>query len=153
MECYNCHGLEHSQLECENEIKYAETQEEMLLMACAEMNNKTNKEDTWFFDSGYSIHICGKRECFSDFDEHFKDSVLQNNTCMSVAGKGNVRLQEDGIVQIISGVLYKPELKINLLSIGQLEGKKKASYFIKQLKKLKNKTILIENKKSWELID
>ena len=75
----------------------------------------------WFLDSGCNNHMCGKNEYFSDFDGTFRYSVkLGNNASMVVLGKDNVRLQVNGIAQIITGVFYVPELKNNLLSIGQL---------------------------------
>ena len=126
MECYYCHKLGHFQWECPNKEKEAncvQTEEEMLLMACIDMN-KVNGEDMWFLDSGCSNHMCGKKEYFSDFDESFRVSVkLGNNSSMVVMGKGNVRLQINGRAQIITGVFYVPELKNNLLSIGQLQEK------------------------------
>ena len=90
-------------------------------MAYMDMN-KADREDMWFLDSGSSNHMCGMKEYFSDSDESFKDSVnLANNSSMVVIGKGNVRLQVNGIVQIITRVFYVSELKNNLLSIGQLQ--------------------------------
>ena len=84
--------------------------------------NKANGEDMWFLDLGCSNHMCGKKEHFSDFDGSFRDSVkLCNNSSMVVMGKGNVRLQVNGRVQIIIGVFSMQELKNNLLSIGQLQ--------------------------------
>ena len=126
MECYNCHKLGHFQWKCqskEKEESYAETQEKMLLMTYVNMN-KANREDMWFLDSGCSNHMCGKKEYFSDFDGSFRDLVkLGNNSSMVVMGKGNVRLQVNGIILIITGVFYVPELKNNLLSIGKLQAK------------------------------
>lgn len=126
MECYYCHKLGHFQWECpskEKEANCVQIEEEMLLMACIDMN-KVNGEDMWFLDSGCSNHMCGKKEYFSDFDESFRVSVkLGNNSSMVVMGKGNVRLQINGRAQIITGVFYVPDLKNNLLSIGQLQEK------------------------------
>ena len=129
-ECYKCHKLGHFQWECSSkEANYVETQEEMLLMAFVNME-KGDREDTWFLDSGSSNHMCGKKEYFIDFDENFTDTVkLGNNTSMAVIGKGNIRLQVDGMVQKITGVFYIPELKNNLLSIGQLQEKGLAILF------------------------
>ena len=126
VECYDCHKLGHFQWECqskEKETNYAETQEEMSLMAYVKMN-KANREDMWFLDSGYSNHMCGKKEYFSDFDESFRDSVkLGNNSSMVVTGKGNVRVQVNGIIMIITEVFYVPELRNNLLRIDKLQAK------------------------------
>ena len=73
--------------------------------------------------------MCGN-EYFIDFDENFTDTVkLGNNTSMVVIGKGNIRLQVDGMVQKITGVFYIPELKNNLLSIRQLQEKGLAILF------------------------
>lgn len=55
-------------------------------------------------------------------DEKFRHSVkLGNNSRMTVMGKGNIRLQISGVTQVISEVYYIPELKNNLLNIGQLQ--------------------------------
>ena len=40
---------------------------------------------------------------------------------MAVLGKGNIRLQIVGVTQVIIDVFYIPELKNNLLSVGQLQ--------------------------------
>lgn len=81
-----------------------------------------NKKDTWFLDSGCNNHMSKKTEYFSYFDESYRDFVkLANNSNLVVKGKENVRLQLNGIAQIITSVFYIPKLKNNLLSIGQLQ--------------------------------
>ena len=96
----------------------------MLLMSYVD-TNKATREDVWFLDSSCSIHMCGKKIFFSDLDENFRETVkLENNSSMNVMRKGNVRLQVNGITdQVITGVFYIPELKNNLVSIRQLQGK------------------------------
>uniref|UniRef100_A0A2N9FY74 Integrase catalytic domain-containing protein n=1 Tax=Fagus sylvatica TaxID=28930 RepID=A0A2N9FY74_FAGSY len=126
IECYKCHQLGHFQYECpkwEKEANYAELEEkeEMLLMSYVELN-QSRREDVWFLDSGCSNHMCANKEWFSDLDEEFRESVkLGNNSKMAVLGKGNIRLQIAGVTQVITDVFYIPELKNNLLSIGQLQ--------------------------------
>ena len=64
-------------------------------------------------------HMCGKKGLFSDLNENFRERMkLGNNSSMIVKGKGNVRFQLNGISHTITEVLYVPELKNNLLSIG-----------------------------------
>ena len=90
------------QYECpswEKGVNYAELgeDEEMLLMSYVKMNNSTRK-NVWFLDSGCSNHMCGTKEWFSDFDEGFRKSVrLGDNSKMMVMGKGNIRLQVNGL--------------------------------------------------------
>ncbi|KAK0604649.1 hypothetical protein LWI29_017831 [Acer saccharum] len=100
VECYKCHKLGHFQYECpswDKEANYAELGEEkeMLLMSYVEMNE-------------------AKRE----------DMVkLGNNSRMTVMGKGNVRLKVNGLTHVVTEVFFVPDLKNNLLSIGQLQEK------------------------------
>ncbi|RDX74672.1 hypothetical protein CR513_45547, partial [Mucuna pruriens] len=98
-----------------------DTEEEMLLMAYIGMN-KANEEAVWFLDSGCSNHMCGKNEYFSNLDESYKNSVkLGNNSSMTVTGKGNIRLNMNGKTHIVTEVFFVPELRNNMLSIGQLQ--------------------------------
>ena len=102
-------------------MNYAELEEkeEMLLMSYVELN-QSRREDVWFLDLGCSNHMCANKEWFSDLDEEFRQSVkLENNSKMVVLGKGNIRLQIVRVTHVITDVFYIPELKNNLLSIGQ----------------------------------
>ncbi|KAL6310748.1 hypothetical protein AAG906_019097 [Vitis piasezkii] len=79
----------------------------MLLMSYVDMN-KANGKDMWFLDSGCNNHMYSVK--------------AGNNSSVVVMGKGNVQLQVNGRVQIITSVLCV-ELKNNLLSIRQLQEK------------------------------
>lgn len=111
LECYNCHELGHFQWECPKKEKnskgfYAETSEEMLLMAYVDIEG-VDREELWFLDSGCSNHMCGKKEMFTNFDDTFRKSVkLGNNSSLVVLGKGNVRMEVNRIMQVITGVEY-----------------------------------------------
>jgi hypothetical protein len=51
-----------------------------------------------------------------DFDDSFKESVkLDVDSKMAVEGKGNLKLDIEGYVQVFSNVYYLPGLKNNLL--------------------------------------
>lgn len=95
-----------------------ENNEEMLLMAYVS-DKEVSREESWFLDSGYSNHMCGKGEPFSNFEGNFREMVkLEDNS--EVMGKRNVRMMVNGFLQIVNGVFYVPGLKNSLLSIGQL---------------------------------
>lgn len=128
VECYRCHKLGHFQYECPNYahyVEYAELDEdqEMLLMAYVETQD-SRREAVWFLDSGCSNHMSGDKRWFIELDHTFRHSVkLGNNSKMAVMGKGNIRMQFEGKTQVITEVFYIPDLKNNLLSIGQLQEK------------------------------
>ncbi|GAU16533.1 hypothetical protein TSUD_167640 [Trifolium subterraneum] len=131
VECYKCHKFGHFQYECQNSegggyANYADfdDSEEVLLMAHESTSSNNPRAKVWYIDSGCSNHMCGIKEWFHDLDESFRESVrLGDDSQMSVMGKGNVKLQMNGIVQIITGVYFIPKLKNNLLSLGQLQEK------------------------------
>lgn len=92
-------------------------------MSSAESKDLT-RSNVWFLDSGCSNHMCGNKEWFFNLDEAFRETVkLGDNSKMAVMGRGNVKLQICGTTQVITEVFFIPELKNNLLSIGQLQQK------------------------------
>ncbi|KAL8096471.1 hypothetical protein AgCh_037437 [Apium graveolens] len=126
IECFNYHKLGHFQYECpswEKTANYAENceEDELLLMAYVEHNN-SNREGKWFLDSGCSNHMTGNKQWFVEINEEYKHSVkLGNNMRMAVTGKGSIKLQIGETKQVIADVYYIPELRNNLLSMGQLQ--------------------------------
>lgn len=128
IECYGCHKLGHFRYECPTYAKYAEhteldEEEEMLLMSYVDMQH-SNQHEMWFLDSGCSNHMSGDIKWFSELDQSFKHSVkLGNDSRLEVVGKGNVRMKVNEQVVVITEVFFVPDLKSNLLSIGQLQEK------------------------------
>ena len=128
VECFKCHNLGHFQYECpqwNKEANYVEVDkdEELLLMAYVEKLD-AKRSDAWFIDSGCSNHMCGDKGMFSNLVEELRHSVkCGNNTRMTVAGKGSVKLMFNGLSFVIRDVYYVPELRNNLLSVGQLQEK------------------------------
>jgi len=126
VECFKCHKMGHYKAECpswEKEANYVEMEEDLLLMAHVEQIGDEEKQ-IWFLDSGCSNHMCGTREWFIELDSGFKQNVrLGDDRRMAVEGKGKLRLEVDGRIQVISDVYFVPGLKNNLFSVGQLQQK------------------------------
>ena len=118
----------HYQYECpnwEDKANFAEYEEEEELLLMAHTHEEENSvKKVWFLDSGCSNHMCGHKDWFFDLNEQIRVAVkLGNDSRLITAGKGSVKLEIDGIVQVISDVYYIPDLKSNLLSIGKLQEK------------------------------
>jgi len=65
--------------------------------------------------------MLGNKQWFVDFEEQFKHSMkLGNNSRMLVMGRGNIKIEIGGIIQVVTNMFYIPELTNNLLSVGQL---------------------------------
>ncbi|MCH81754.1 retrovirus-related pol polyprotein from transposon tnt 1-94, partial [Trifolium medium] len=68
--------------------------------------------------------MAGNKDWLYEFDESYRDSVkLGDDSKMCVMGKGNVKLNINRRIHIITDVYYIPGLKTNLLSIGQIQQK------------------------------
>lgn len=67
--------------------------------------------------------MCGDQPVFCELDETFRDSTkFGDNSEVSIIGKGKVLPQTKGNrVQITYNVLFVPDLKRKLLSVGQLQ--------------------------------
>lgn len=105
-----------------NFAEQEEKEEETLLMAYHDKDEP--QSNMWYLDSGCNNHMSGNKSLFSELDEYFHDTVkLGNNSRILVMGKGNIKLQIGDHFIKICDVFYVPELKSNILSMGQLQEK------------------------------
>ncbi|KAK9941415.1 hypothetical protein M0R45_018018 [Rubus argutus] len=136
IECFRCHKIGHYRSECNVKLPFdkekgeksnfveKKEEQETLLMAFHVKENK-HEPDIWYLDTGCSNHMFGRKSFFSNLNEDFRTTVsFGDHSTVSVMGKGDVqiRTKEDNI-ETISNVFYIPELKSNLLSVGQLQEK------------------------------
>jgi hypothetical protein len=95
------------------------------LMMC----EKSCGKDDWIVDSGASSHLCNDRSKFGRFwESQIKTIGLANGEECIVGGEGLVLLETldlDGktVKLKLSNVIYVPDLKMNLLSVGKLVDK------------------------------
>ncbi|GJU74747.1 zinc finger, CCHC-type containing protein [Tanacetum coccineum] len=82
---------------------------------------ETTKDSQWYLDNGASNHMTGMRDHFENLDEKVSGRVkFGDGSYIEIKGKGSIVIEcDDGKQRIISHVYYLPNLKSNLLSLGQ----------------------------------
>jgi transposase InsO family protein len=85
-------------------------------------DDSDSQDEVWYLDSGASNHMCGKKYLFVELTEGVRGKVnLGDSSKLPVEGKGKIKIcQNDGKKGYISDVYYVPNMKSNILSIGQL---------------------------------
>ncbi|KHN11090.1 hypothetical protein glysoja_046692, partial [Glycine soja] len=87
---------------------------------------RADAEDQWYLGTGCSTHMTSHKDWFVSLDESINHKVkfAYENT-IRVEGHGKVVIKRrDGTVSYIEDVLYVPNMRCNLLSLGQLLEKK-----------------------------
>nr|GEY59349.1 zinc finger, CCHC-type [Tanacetum cinerariifolium] len=146
VKCYNCNKFGHVRRNCKLKDKGKEqsnmVQEDVeptLLMAVQEKRDKGEKiflnekeikpkkhistdESLWYLDNGASNHMTGMRTHFKEVDEKISGRVrFGDGSYVKIKGKGSILLECKNKEQIvIPNVDYIPNLKSNILSLGQL---------------------------------
>ncbi|XP_028236619.1 uncharacterized protein LOC114415953 [Glycine soja] len=94
--------------------------DKVLLMATT--NSEEDNVNLWYLDTGCSNHMTGHREWFVNIDDKVKSKIkFADNSSVTTEGIGKVMIQrKDGQHSFINDVLYVPNMKNNLLSLGQL---------------------------------
>ena len=142
VKCYNCQKMGHFADECYSDTKKKgkeekvniseETEEESALMMimsdeCGELllqgTSNTHDECMWYLDTGASSHMTGKKAFFDNIDENKKGKVkFGDGSSIPYEGKGDISVTlKTGEVLTIPSVLYLPDLKTNILSLGKLD--------------------------------
>lgn len=77
--------------------------------------------NVWYLDNGASNHMSGNRLFFRDLDETIVSKVrFGDNSRIDIKGKGSVRfIFKDDKKKVLSNVYYIPDLRSNIISLGQ----------------------------------
>nr|GEZ70141.1 zinc finger, CCHC-type [Tanacetum cinerariifolium] len=138
--CYKCQKLGHLRKDCRVTSTTQEqsnlileddepsllmtTHEEILLNECQIQPGKYASGDAsmWYLDNGASNHMTGVKSHFKDINESISGRVrFRDGSYIQIKGRGSILLGYRNQEQkIVSDVYYIPNLKSNILSLGQL---------------------------------
>jgi len=80
-----------------------------------------SKMESWVLDSGASFHATSHMDLFENYiSGNFGKVHLGDDQACDITGKGDVKIQLNGSVWKLDNVRHVPDLKKNLISIGQL---------------------------------
>nr|KYP38812.1 Retrovirus-related Pol polyprotein from transposon TNT 1-94 [Cajanus cajan] len=138
--CYNCGKYGHIAKYCraksrseekgKNLLTEEEDEEAGILMMTqssetklqAELDSSCLNNSVWYLDTGASNHMCGEESFFNELIKVKAGFVsFGDDSKVAVKGRGTIKfMQKDGRVGEIRNVYYVPELKNNILSMGQM---------------------------------
>ena len=86
-----------------------------------EFDSSTDGDRIWYLDNGASNHMTGNRSYFRSIDETITGKVrFGDDSRIDIKGKGSVLfVSQDGRRKILADVYFIPELKSNIISLGQ----------------------------------
>ena len=137
--CYNCKKKGHFASVCtekkaEDELNKTETETAEVALYMLEvvfLNEEKvmpkeleadKKEDgVWYLDNGASNHMTGQRSYFSEINENIKGKVkFGDGSYVDIRGKGSIMFEaKTGEQKMLTDIYYIPELRSNILSLGQ----------------------------------
>lgn len=85
---------------------------------------RNEEENIWYLDNGASNHMSGDKRYFSFIDDTVTGKVrFDDDSRIDIKGKGSIEfLDRNGETRKILDVYYIPDLKSNIISLGQATG-------------------------------
>ena len=84
----------------------------------------SDKDNIWYLDNGASNHMTRNRDYFTKIDEKITGKVrFGDDSRIDIKGKGSILFaSKDGKKKILSDVYFIPDLRSNIISLGQATG-------------------------------
>jgi hypothetical protein len=131
IQCYYCKNYGHYEFECRKKqvdqlsgrahvSNHTRDTSRGMFLSCHQTEEQP--KDLWLLDNGCNNHMTGNKELLSCLDFSISsDITLGNDHLVKFQGKGTVPiLTKQNVKKDICNVYHVPDLKHNLLSVGQL---------------------------------
>ena len=126
IECWNCGRTGHYKNQCKSAPKDKQVKAEANVTSTsggddALICSLESKEESWVLDSGASFHATSQKEFFEKYVPGNLGKVyLGDDQPCAIIGKGVVKIKLNGSVWELKDVRHIPDLRRNLISVGQL---------------------------------
>uniref|UniRef100_A0A803L407 CCHC-type domain-containing protein n=1 Tax=Chenopodium quinoa TaxID=63459 RepID=A0A803L407_CHEQI len=126
VECWNCGKIGHYKNQCKGTPKGKEVKAEANVTSTGEGDDALicsleSKEESWVLDSGASFHTTSNKNFFEKYVHRNLGQVyLGDDQPCDIVGQGNVKIKLNGSAWELKDVKHVPDLRKNLISVGQL---------------------------------
>jgi hypothetical protein len=154
IECWNCGKKGHLKKDCRAPKKQRDGQQEKNqeanvtgdVLQDALILSVDNIFESWVVDSGASFHATPHRKHFLDYVQgDFGQVHLGDDAPCKIVGMGKVQIKKkNGNQWLLKEVRHVPDLRKNIISIGQLESEGCISIFIDKAWKVTKGSLVIE---------
>ncbi|KAL3830794.1 hypothetical protein ACJIZ3_019596 [Penstemon smallii] len=126
VECWNCGKVGHYKNQCksapknqtakiEANVASTSTQDDVLICSLE------SKEESWVLDSGASFHATSQKRLFGEYvSGNLSKVYLGDDQPCDIVGKGTVKIKLNGSEWKLKDVRHIPDLRKNLIYVGQL---------------------------------
>lgn len=139
--CNKCKKIGHKAVDCKSKPSKVNNKANRNVSLYAEVFQASQHDYSWCLDSGASSHLCKDVEKFTSLNKNKTEKLhMANNSSADITGEGSVKVEVEvfgATVNVsLDDVSHVPDLRQNLLSVGQITDKGYEVHFEKNIAKI-----------------